>query len=665
MDRARRFVLAPLLVAATIPAQERPFHFEHDVLPWLARQGCAAADCHGGALGRGGFQLSLFGGDPQADHRAITVDRDGRRIDLLDPERSLLLRKPSGDLEHGGGRRLPRGSRAWRALRGWIAEGAPFTTGAVPRVEMLELSIEGDRLHAVAHYAWTDPDSGAPRRTSEDVADRAVFSTSAPDVVDVEPSGRLVHNGPGEAYLFARFAGRDARVRVVQPFAARSAAAPAASAIDEAWRSGLAELGLDPAAEAAPDVLVRRLHLDLAGRLPTPAERRAFLDLPATERVAVTVDRLLASDDFAAVATDWLSRWFEVADPVTIDDRQRPSAAALRAELRRIARAGDSLADAVATRLDTPLIERMPDPRDRAELFGRAVLGVRLGCARCHDHPLDRWTREDHLGFAALFVDPRPAADAGMTPGTLFDPATGNAATPRMLSLLDAPDRPVSRPALAAAVAAGPGAFARNVANRVVAELLGRGLVEPVDDHRPTNPPSHPRLLDVLAERFARDDFRLRPLVRLVATSGLYTRTSAPATDPLDAARARYLARRTARPLPEGLLLDAVARALAVPPAPPSARSRSPLARWLALWNGRDLQSVLETDGNVLDVLADLLPNDRARLDSLFEILLSRLPTDEERTALLPMLRAGDDPRHTLRSLAHAIVLGREFTSIR
>jgi hypothetical protein len=225
------------------------------------------------------------------------------------------------------------------------------------------------------------------------------------------------------------------------------------------------------------------------------------------------------------------------------------------------------------------------------------------------------------------------------------------------------PDAPPLRARLAEALAGTPGPFSRNVANRVVAEMLGRGLVEPVDDHRPTNPGVHPALLEALAATFRSGG--LRDLVRAVATSELYARTTAASDETLDAASVRYLARREARPMPERVLHRAVARALAVRAGPPPPTSASPLSKWLGLWNGADVRALLDAENNALDLLADLVEDDAARLDSLFELLLTREPTDAERARLLPELRASDDVRATLGHLAHAIVLSREFTSIR
>lgn len=652
---AALWIAAASGIAHDVGAQDRPFGFRYDVQPWLLRQGCAAAECHGGALGRGGFKLSLFGGDPELDWQAIAVERGARRIDLAEPRTSLLLRKPSRALDHGGGLRLPRGSDAFTALRTWIEDGAVYGDGDAVALDALELMRDGNQLVVHARF-------GARR---EDVTARSLFTSTAPAVVAVDPSGRTTMLAPGEAWLGARFAGRDARVRVVVPFEnqGRGERVAPATPLDAAWLRGLDELGLEPAPPAPPGLLVRRLHLELAGRLPTPAELHAFLaDEPAT-RVRDCAASLLASDDFTDVATDWLVRWFELER-----DANGARDDAARRALRAIAAGDGSLLDALDKELANgrPLLDRLPDPRDRAELFGRAVLGVRLGCARCHDHPLDRWRRDDHLGFSALFVDPRPAAGAGMDSGALFDPATGEAATPRVLDLLGRDPRTGSpRARLRAALRDDPRAFARNVANRVILELCGHAPVEPADDHRPTNPGVQHAMLDELVGSFVSSGYRLRPLVTALANSAAFRSDSTPgAADPLrDAARARHLARREALPLDGQQLGRVLAKALRVE-GELIGPTASPLARWLGLWNGDALHEALAMPGNALTLIA--LDDDLERqVVALSELLLTRAPRETERARFCAALRGSADRDATLRDLAHAMILSREFSSRR
>jgi hypothetical protein len=646
-----------LVLGAAAAAQSRPFAFRYDVQPWLLRQGCAAAECHGGALGRGGFKLSLFGGDPRGDWQAIAVDRAARRIDLRDPAQSLLLRKPSRALDHGGGLRLPRSGEAHAALHAWLAAGAPYGDDATP-LDGLQLARDGDRLRVTAHF----------HSQSEDVTARSLFASSAPLVVDVDAAGRIAVRAPGEAWLVARFAGRDAVLRCATPFPGADAGRPEPGAatespLDTAWRRGLDELGLAPAPPADDATLLRRLYHDLAGRLPSPAEQRAFREAAPTLRVERLVTRLLASPDFAAVAGDWLGAWFELQD----DDAPRDLAA--RASLRELAAQDTSLLDGLAARcaLGAPLLDRLADPRDRAELFGRAMLGVRLSCARCHDHPLDRWRRDEHLGFAALFVDPRPAPDGGRMAGALFDPRTDAPVPPRVLDLLgDAKPAATPRATLLAALAADPRAFARNVANRVLHELLGRAPLEPTDDHRATQPGAQRDLLDAATALFCAEGYRLRPLVTAIACARLYAVDSAPQPgDPQrDAALVVQLGRREARPIDPARQLRMVERALALAPGAPLRPAASPLAWWLTQWNGERLHGALAAPDNALAVIA-LDDDAERRIRALFELLLTREPRAAELAACREALAGDGDRDGTLRALAHALILSREFGSRR
>ncbi|MCA8958565.1 MAG: DUF1549 domain-containing protein, partial [Planctomycetes bacterium] len=567
-----------LLCAQALPAQSAPdradesgahggatppasFDFRHDILPRLHRQGCASAYCHGSATGRGGFKLSLFGSDPDADFRAITADLGGRRIDLRDAAHSLLLRKPTLDLDHGGGRRLRRDDTNYRALRGWIEAGAPQRIGPSRQLDELELVERSERLVATAHFDG----AGTARR---DVTTLCSFHSSDERVVTVDGDGRLSRHGPGEAFVFARYLGHSARLAVLRPFAEPSTLPQqrADHALDAVWLRRLRELGLTPAPPAPPEVLLRRLYLDLAETLPRPADVAAFRANPDP---GVVADRLMRLPSFADRFGRLLAETFEIP---SITDKLPGARARLfevqRTRLVEALRRGDTL-HAIAERLltsDRALLERHEDPRDRAELVGRAFLGVRIGCARCHDSPVDRWRQGEHLAFAAMFASPRPRAGGGMASGVLFHPDTGTPVPPHLLPVRSqtAPPRGLDHAAQVAwfVLRSGNRMFERNLANRVFAALLGRGLVEPLDDHRLSNPATHEAVLAHLAEVAAGGD--LRALVRHLVTSALYRASSAAGASH----EVAWFARRSARPMPREPFEHAVSDALAArPPA--------------------------------------------------------------------------------------------------
>ncbi|MCA8963833.1 MAG: DUF1549 domain-containing protein [Planctomycetes bacterium] len=618
------------------PAPSKAFDFRYDVLPFLQRHGCASAYCHGGGTGQGGMRLSLFGGAPLDDYGQIAVAFGGRRIDLREPGQSLLLQKGLGRLDHGGGRRLPRDGAAARALSAWIEDGAPWQRDGGRDLRGLQLRRDGARLVAEADF------DGVP----EDVSDRALFSSSDPLVVDVDEEGMLATKGPGMAYAIARFGSATARLAVVNRFgapAAASAEGEVVHALDAAWRRDLEALGLQPVAAAAPQRLVRRLYLDLIGRPPTPAELDRFVAQPDVE---ATVRELTRRPAFAAVWGAHLAEWLEV-----------PAAnVALRHRLTAALAAGETLR-AIAARVaggDLPTAAAAGDPRDRAELVARTLLGLRIGCARCHDHPGDRWQRREYEAFSAAFVAGKAGGDGAMV-GQVFDADTGQPVPPRWLSLDggSVAAQPANRATLAAFVLdRGHGRLARHFANRVFAELFGRGLVEPLDDHRLGNPARSEALLAALAAEFERSGGDLPALLLFVATSRLYALDLAPDGDP----RGAWFAARRSRALSNAAYARAVGAVVGRDPA--GDLGTEPLARELALRNGDFLRGVLDRGGTTIDALFEFGAAPRERLDELWRTVLSRAPRPDEVAEFLPLASAD---LAAFRDLAMALLSGREF----
>ncbi len=620
--------------------------FAADVLPLLQRQGCSSAYCHGGATGKGGLKLSLFGSDPDADWRALAVDQDGRRLDLLAPDRSLLLRKPSLAVPHQGGERLPADSAAYQTLRGWIAAGAGRGEAAV--VRELTLARDGEALRVTAALG------DGERR---DVTALATFASSDPRVATVTAGGALCEHGPGEALLTARYAGADATLRLLRPWApaATDEAPLPAHPLDQARQRHLRQLGLAPVARAGRHALLRRLFLDLAGRTPTLPEQDALAAVPDQDLAAVVAERLLAGPDFTALFAAHLADWLEV--PREAPRGQEDRTAGLRARLQRAVRDREPLFDLAEELLrpGEPLLERHGDPRDRAEYAARAFLGIRVGCARCHDHPLDRWRQHDHLGLSALLAT-RRGADGTLQPGSVYDD-DGRAVEPRLLPLaagappgdLDAHGR------FRWLALQGSDAFARTISNRVLGLLLGEAPVLPLDDHRPTNPVRFGELLATASLAFARSRGDLRGLVTLIVTSAAYAADSAPQSpdgDPRDALLRAHLGRRTASTLPPATWRAAVRTVLELPPPDHEAEDpASPLAERLQQENGAFLRQVLAAQ-----TVLPAGPATEAALRDLYRRALCREPTTTELQAL-----AGAD----LATAAEALFQSRAFGSRR
>lgn len=627
-------------------AAAEPFHFAHDIAPILARNECSAAECHGGAAGKGGFKLSLFSSDPKADYAAITREFGARRIDFVDPDRSLLLRKSTKDLKHGGGRIFTSEDPSLAALREWIANGAPWSSGQTQELTGLNLEIVEDRAVVTARFGETE----------RDVTALTMFESTSPGVAIVNEKGEIERGGPGETWILARYGNLNARTPILTPFGEVEHFGRVGHPLDQIWLARLADLGLEPAPRAADSTLVRRVYLDLAGRPPSP------LDLTRTD----ALDRLLKSDDFAETWARHVASWFEVPIPERDPRNSAETHNNLRSFFLTSLRSGDSAADIARRVLLEPTPsrawKRFSDPRDRAEFVGRSMLGIRIGCARCHNHPLDRWKQDEHLRFSAFFSDDRPNPDGGMMAGQFFEPETGKLVEPALLPFVASPPPAASRAEQVAwlVLDSGHDQFARNIANRVFAQLIGQPLVNAQDDHRLSNPPIHAQLLDRLAAEFVANDYDLRALIRFIATSELYALSSQTG----DSAATKYLAAREARRLKADEFRRAVSFVTGVEldqQLPPE----SPLAEQLYVLNSGLIRTSLTTPGNQIDALFDFGVDPDRQLQELFALILSREPTAAERDAFLPEFQNAGDIRERARDLAFALLASREFSSVR
>lgn len=676
-DKARRsgllvgvaLFLTALRASSAASAAGESFHFAHEISPILAKAGCAAAECHGTATGQGGFKLSLFAGDPRGDYEAIRNELNGRRVDFRDPADSLFLKKPLRKLKHGGGRVFREDNEGYRALLSWIEAGSPYSRGPHESLKGIELSIVNGRARVTARFV---SDRG---ERAGDVTRLALLSSTREDVATVSEDGAVNLTGAGEAWIIARFGEQSARSPAIRSFGKGGSEGPddSLSGLDRVWLARLEELGLKPSASVGSDRLLRRLYFDLAGRPPSPFEAGSFMKLPGESRLETTVDRLLESDEFYRVFGGHVARWFEVPEEGKDDRNGVRRNTELRQFFSKAVRDRMPLKE-IARRIMT---ERGPDqawrhlndPRDRAEYFGRTMLGMSIACARCHNHPLDRWRREEHLKFSAYFTDPRPAPGGGMMAGKFFLPGEGRAVKPELLPIsAKRPPAGMSYEEETAwfALEGADGQFARNFANRIFGELVGRSLVDAPDDHRLSNPAIHEPLLDELERELKEGGARLRPLVRTIVLSRLYAMSSAPPSpgqlkgDP----ELEYLARREARPLSPSQYKRAVESVLGVTikrEPPPE----TPLARQLYVMNSGLLQEGLRTPGNQVEAIFDFQPDPQEQLRELFQLILTRQPTGREMKALLPTLQDAGGIRAAGRDLAFALLASREFGSLR
>ncbi|MEY4179695.1 MAG: hypothetical protein RLY70_3269 [Planctomycetota bacterium] len=593
--------------------------FAHEVMAVLSRAGCNSGACHGNLNGKGGFKLSLRGQDPADDHRVLVRDLGGRRVNLAEPARSLLLLKATAEVAHQGGQRFTSDSLEYRVLQRWIGQGCPPSRGtalsstaassasaSLPSASPLSplparlVALDVEPLEAVA----VAPQDRVPLRATARFSDGSrrdvtplIACETSNLVTRVDSSGAAVRESFGESTVVVRYLDQQVAVRVAflpdRPVADLAAFQPR-SPLDRLWRERWERLRVQPAPAADDATLVRRLSLDLLGVLPDADEAREFAESPSTDATSAAfevppdqrarlVDRMLARPEFA---DRWALAW---SDVLRVEEKALDTTGVERFHgwIRQSIAQGKPLdqfvRELVVARGSTyqspaaNFYRSLRDPIARAETVGRLFQGVRLQCAQCHNHPFDRWTQDDYYQWTALFarVDYEIVENQRkdkldkhefvgdqivrvLDVGEVRNPRTGEDAVPRFLGA-DTPEFEPNadrREPLADWLTSPRNvAFARTQANFIWYHLMGRGLVEPVDDLRPTNPPAHPGVLDHLAAKLVRDGFDLQSIVREVAMSSVYGLSAEPneTTRDDDALFARALVRR----LPAEVLLDA------------------------------------------------------------------------------------------------------------
>jgi hypothetical protein len=573
-----RFAIAVILTGmAGLPcsAEDRvPFH--EGVLAALSRQGCSAGACHGSPTGKGGFRLSLRGFDPVLDEQTLIREDFGRRVNPHDPEASLLLLKPLMAVSHGGGQKLRKTDPAYAILRDWIAQGArPDSAGAVASLKIEVQPKEAE----LRHPAWSQPlrvvghfSDGSTR----DLTHLAVFSSSDESVADVSADGLVTGTSRGEATILARYLDHIDTASFllheeVPGFAWTEP--PHHNFIDEHALAKLKKLQLAPAERSNDNEFIRRVTLDTLGLLPTRAEVEAFAADTSPEKRNELIDRLLARPEFAEQLAQ---RW---ADVLRVKSGRLGSAGAhklhrwLVASMERNMPYDElvrTLLTAEGSTLANPpagFYRAATDTNECAEATAQLFLAARIQCAKCHNHPFDRWSQDQYHGLGAFFarVQRKTTSVEGETlifaaaSGETVQPRTGKVVPPGVPGKTEFADEPDRRAALATWLASPDNRlFAKVGANRIWGWLFGRGIVEPVDDLRDSNPPANAELLDALATEFARSGFDQKHLVRTILRSRTYQLSSRAAgqTD----RHAKYFAVYPARVLPAEQLVDAISQ---------------------------------------------------------------------------------------------------------
>lgn len=578
--------LKPVLAAEDVS-------FRRDVMPVFFRAGCNSGTCHGSARGKDGFMLSLFGYDPKGDYYRITQEMIGRRVNLAIPEQSLLLKKSIGAVPHTGGKLFDADSDYYRALHAWIAAGAPDDLGEVPEVVGLELSSERfvfDRSGAQAAIRVTAVAGDGSRR---DVTALARFHSNNASVVEIDVNGKIVAKGAGDSHVFARFNRftLGAEVIVLPPAEGFEwPNPPATNFIDELVFDRLQKLRIAPSELCDDETFLRRVTLDLAGRVPTIEEYKAFQADVSPRKRAARIDQLLADDAFADL---WTAMWAEQlrvmgGNYAPVGTHIKAADAFyewIRTQLRNdrplnefvsemVSASGSNLINGPANLYTMMVHAPRFEPKAFAADFSQVFLGVQIQCAECHNHPFDRWTMNDYYGFVSFFtgmkrkpgVEPREQRiyyDVAAPPARhLVDQRPMPAKTLGAILPVDHTGDP--RRALAEWLTSSENEmFSRNLANRIWAQLLGRGIVEPVDDVRVSNPPVNGPLLEALSQRLVDSGFSLRTLVRDICNARVYQLSS----QPNDSNRrdSRQFSHARLRRLRADVLMDSVVTVTGVP----------------------------------------------------------------------------------------------------
>jgi hypothetical protein len=552
--------------------------FQTDVAAVISKAGCNLGTCHGNATGKGGFKMSLRGGDLDYDYAALVQDQFGRRVNTLAPDESLLLLKATQAIAHEGGKRFDRNSWEYRTLREWIAGGAKRQSPGAPSLVKLEVTPREQFLIEPASSVEVKVVAKFSDGSTRDVTKIACYEVVNVAVADVSTEGRVTRKESGETTLLVRFLHLQEPVRLAFVPARpgfKWANPKPHNFVDEHIFAKLKTLRMNPSEPASDQVFLRRAYLDLLGILPTAEEARKFVNAgkagqqrgPTTR--AALIDELLERPEFADF---WALKW---ADLLRVEEKTLDAKGMqdfhrwLRASLASGKPMDQFARELIAARGSTyanPEANFYRANRTaviRAEAAAQVFLGTRLQCAQCHNHPFDRWTQDDYYDWAALFArvdykilenNRRDKNDKHefigeqivylARKGSVTNPRTERPAEPRLLGVAKQDfDKQDELEALAAWMTRPDNPlFARSQVNRIWYHLMGRGIVDPIDDFRATNPASHPALLDALTKEFVQSGFSLRHLIRLVMNSRAYQTASEPndtnASDELNYARA-------------------------------------------------------------------------------------------------------------------------------
>jgi hypothetical protein len=695
------------------PHSDPPIGFRRDVMPVFLKAGCNTGSCHGSARGQDGFRLSLFGFDPEGDYYRLTREVSGRRINLAEPGRSLLIEKALGKVPHTGGTRFDTESAYYAALIRWLDSGAPNDPGDVPAVTSVDiyppsgvLSGPGatQQLIVRAHYA-----DGSDR----DITWLSRFTSSNSASATVSPSGLVTPAARGEAFVMARFDTHTVGTHLIvlpKDLDFQWLDVDESNPIDALVNAKLRKLRIQPSALCSDAEFLRRATLDITGALPTRAEYDHFVASEEPGKRAALVDRLLAKKEFVDL---WVMQWAELLQIRTTQrvtykpmllfytwlQEQIASNVPVDQMVRQLlASQGGTFANPA-----TNYYQNETDTLKTAENVAQALLGMRIQCTQCHNHPFDRWTMDDYYSFAAFFAqigrkpaeDPREQVIFNKGSGVVRHPVDKRQMEPKFLGGPRPDVKGKDRRALLAVWLTAPDNpyFARHLVNLVWAHFFGRGIVEPVDDVRVSNPPVNPELLAMLAQRLTERGYDFKQLVRTICTSQTYqlswqtNSTNAPDTTNFSHAQLRRLRAEVLldvisqvtetedkfRGLPLGARATQIAdgntsnyflttfgRAKRQTVCTCEVVMEPNLSQALHLLNGNTLQTKIR-QGKVVERLLAESKTPQQVIEDLYLRCLTRPPTEEELSGLTAIVAKEKDPRQALEDTFWALLNSREF----
>ncbi|MGB4707767.1 MAG: DUF1549 and DUF1553 domain-containing protein [Fuerstiella sp.] len=734
-------VLTSACIANLSRADDASPSFRNDVMAVLSKSGCNQGTCHGNANGKGGLKLSLRGQNPESDYITLSRESAARRVTPLSPADSLLLQKPSMQIPHEGGRRFPPGSSEYKILQNWIANGLPKDDDTSAIVVSLKVTPSQKTLHfpenSVSLLATATFSDGSTR----DVTSLTVFGSSA-TFVSITDTGVATADQPGLTTIVARYLNQQVPVRlefVPERPDFEFKTPKATNFIDEAVFAQLKRLKTNPADVCDDSTFLRRVYLDLTGLLPTIEQAKAFIESPEPNKRSKLIDTLLASEEFNDFQT---LRW---ADLLRVEEKTLDATGVevyhnwIRTSVAEDKPLNTFVAELIAARGSTYKVpptnffRALRTPEERSEAAAQVFLGIRLQCAKCHNHPFDRWTQDDYYAWSNFFarVDyeivenkRRDKSDKHefsgeqivkiSEKGDVKNPTTNEIAGLRFLGSgnVNAPedktggDPSPDRLEQLATWISDPenDRFSTTQANRIWAQLMGQGIVDPIDDFRSTNPPSNPELLNALRDEFVSHNFSTRHLIRVIMNSTTYQLSSTPNTT--NAHNNGTFARTELRRLTAEQTLDAIAQLLNVSAEFGGHKSgtkavqlkgvrnggfryskpeigdqfltlfgkpdrlqtcecertnETTLAQTFEMVSGELISQLLATSGNRIDQCLATDQSDTDTINQLFWAALSRSPNAQEIDALVKHVNQQEDKRDAFEDIVWTLLNSNEF----